>query len=81
EVRATLFDIAPTILALLGLPIPEDLPGRVLEELLEPEFLARYPIRRIASYEDLIPLPARAPGVEGEDEEALEMLRALGYIE
>ena len=81
EVRARLYDVAPTILALLGLPVPEDLPGRVLEEILQPDFLQRYPIRRIASYEGLIPLPARALDLDGEDEEALEMLRSLGYIQ
>jgi arylsulfatase A-like enzyme len=33
---AELLDIAPTVLHLLGVPVPDDLDGRVLTELLEP---------------------------------------------
>ena len=79
-VDARIHDIIPTVLALLGLPVPEDMPGRVLEEIFRPEFLREYPLQRIESYETLIPrerLPAA--GSMGDDE-ALEMLRALGYI-
>lgn len=32
---AELFDLAPTILSLLGVPVPDDLDGRVLDELLD----------------------------------------------
>jgi arylsulfatase A-like enzyme len=32
-------DVAPTVLALLGLPVAEDMPGRVLEELFAPDAL------------------------------------------
>jgi predicted AlkP superfamily phosphohydrolase/phosphomutase len=34
---AALLDIAPTVLHLLGIPVPDDMDGRVLSELLEPE--------------------------------------------
>jgi predicted AlkP superfamily phosphohydrolase/phosphomutase len=40
---ARLIDMAPTILHLMGQPAPDDMDGRVLEELFEPEFLARHP--------------------------------------
>jgi hypothetical protein len=43
--------VVPTLLYLLGYPVPDDLPGRVLTEMIEPEFLQRFPVRRIASYE------------------------------
>ena len=33
---AALLDIAPTVLHLLGVPVPDDMDGRVLTELLEP---------------------------------------------
>ena len=33
---AELLDIAPTVLHLLGVPVPDDMDGRVLTELLEP---------------------------------------------
>jgi predicted AlkP superfamily phosphohydrolase/phosphomutase len=37
---ARLIDMAPTILRLMGQAAPDDMDGRVLEELFEPEFLA-----------------------------------------
>ena len=42
---ARLIDMAPTILHLMGQPVPDDMDGRVLEELFDPEFLARHPIQ------------------------------------
>lgn len=44
--QARVYDIAPTVLALFGQPVPESWPGRVLTELLTPEFLADNPVRR-----------------------------------
>lgn len=79
--RARLYDIAPTVLALLGLPVPDDMRGRVLEEIIEPDFLERHPVRTIDSYESYLELPRVAIPEETPDEEALEMLRSLGYIQ
>ena len=42
---ARLIDMAPTILHLMGQPAPDDMDGRVLEELFEPAFLARHAIQ------------------------------------
>jgi predicted AlkP superfamily phosphohydrolase/phosphomutase len=44
-------DIAPTILYLLGYPVPKDLPGKVLTEAIDEEFLQKFPVRTIPSYE------------------------------
>jgi predicted AlkP superfamily phosphohydrolase/phosphomutase len=41
---AQLIDMAPTILRLMGEAVPEDMDGRVLEELFAPEFLACHSI-------------------------------------
>ena len=79
----SLLDIAPTIMQMAGLPVPEDMSGRVLGEALAPDFLERFPERRLAS--DRMPpfiaasppLPEAAAGV---DAEMLENLRSLGYI-
>jgi predicted AlkP superfamily phosphohydrolase/phosphomutase len=80
ETRATLYDIAPTTLALLGLPVPEDMEGRVLTEIFDERFLQRFPIRSIPSYEDYLDREMLRVESQSDDEEALEMLRALGYI-
>jgi predicted AlkP superfamily phosphohydrolase/phosphomutase len=47
---ARLIDMAPTILHLMGQPMPDDMDGRVLEELFEPEFLGRQPIQTRSGY-------------------------------
>ena len=45
RVDAKIYDIAPTILHIFGLPIPNDMDGRVLMEIFEPdsEFVRRRP--------------------------------------
>jgi hypothetical protein len=71
-------DIAPTALYLLGLPIPEDLEARLLEEVLEPEMLRE----RAPSAGP--PLPAREAAeaaLSAEDRAKVEeRLRELGYL-
>jgi len=42
---ASTMDLAPTILYLLGQPIPQDMDGRVLLELLDGEFKNDNPVR------------------------------------
>jgi predicted AlkP superfamily phosphohydrolase/phosphomutase len=79
--ESRLEDIAPTILYLLGLPIPDDMDGRVLQETIRPERLRDAPPRRTTvSYSDT--------GKEAtewdhpDDEVEVEgRLRMLGYID
>jgi len=83
QTKMSIYDIAPTILALQGMPVPEDMPGRVLTEIIDPNFLAKYPIEGISSYADFIerkPEKFELKGTEA-DEGILNMLRSLGYIE
>ena len=71
-------DVAPTVAWLLGLPVADDLPGRILAEAFEPGFARRLPRQRVASW------GARpvTPGMPSEADAArLEQLRGLGYIE
>jgi arylsulfatase A-like enzyme len=44
-----LLDIAPTVLHLLGVPVPDDMDGRVLTELLEPASLSPVLERALAA--------------------------------
>ena len=76
---ARLIDMAPTILYLMGQPVPEDMDGRVLEELFEPAFIAANRIQ-VGGSESL----KSGQGAQYSDEEAAiveERLKALGYIE
>jgi hypothetical protein len=75
---ASVYDIAPTVLYLLGLPVPEDIPGHVLEDAILGAYMDYSPVRTVRSYETskLEPLE-RPPEV---DQELLNRLKALGYI-
>jgi Type I phosphodiesterase / nucleotide pyrophosphatase len=59
--RASVLDVAPTLLYLLGLPVSREMEGRVLTEILEPELARDNPVIFIPSYESLAVTPA-APG-------------------
>ena len=76
EPGATLLDIAPTVLQLLGVPAPDDLDGRPLVEVLSPSVLP-------------VPVSANAPASlppdlddrDPEDAEAVKRrLSDLGYL-
>lgn len=81
--EASVYDICPTVLALLGIPPAQDMPGRVLTGNLEPvlaESLEKGPLSQT------VPTYGREkPG--GEEltpelsETELERLRAIGYLQ
>jgi hypothetical protein len=79
---AHILDLYPTILYLLGLPVPEDAAGRVLVDALDPEFVRRHPMRTIPTYEVLGPAEGLPGGrrESGQDQRELQKLKALGYL-
>ena len=50
---ATVLDVAPTLLYLVGLPVARDMEGRVLTDMMDDSFLAEHPVSFIPSYESL----------------------------
>jgi len=79
--EASILDVTPTLLYLLGLPVADDMEGKVLLAAFSESFRKQNPLTRISSYED--------PGDEKEppeiivtplDGEMRQKLRALGYI-
>jgi predicted AlkP superfamily phosphohydrolase/phosphomutase len=81
-----IIDLAPTLLYLLGRPIPEDMDGRVLGEAFTEEFRRGQAVVRLeageANCDDGRAMPLR--GETYSDDEAIcveERLRGLGYIE
>ncbi len=75
---ADLLDLFPTVLYLVGLPLPEDIPGRPITEILDSHVPDDYPT--VTSYGDLAPAP---PPVFRSVEELGAQLRAerdLGHI-
>jgi len=71
-------DVAPTVLHLLGLPVSRELEGRVLEAALSEAFRSEHPVRSVASYGQRPPSRAADSAF---DQDVLEQLRSLGYIQ
>lgn len=78
--NAHIYDILPTLLYLLDLPVGKDMDGRVLKEVFEQKFLNKRPIRHIKSYEGEVKIKTERKRDENIDKRTLEELRALGYI-
>lgn len=76
RVNANLIDVAPTVLCLLGVPIPDDMDGKVIAEALQPHFLRDHP----PAYRPPRPVE-RCADSRAEDEEVSDRLRQLGYID
>ncbi len=78
--NARLIDIAPTLLHLLGVPVPEDMDGKVLASAFQPDFLLARPIRSgAASGTSATDRPSGYTDEEAAKVE--ERLQALGYLE
>ncbi|MFQ5823233.1 MAG: alkaline phosphatase family protein [bacterium] len=76
--EATVLDIAPTVLHLLGRPVPRDMKGRVLPPVMKS---GRRPVEYIDTYERASQSPeSRDPKASRADEKMLETLKSLGYI-
>jgi Tfp pilus assembly protein PilF/predicted AlkP superfamily phosphohydrolase/phosphomutase len=94
--EASVLDITPTVLAVLGLPVAEDMDGRPILEAFEPRFLEEHPIRYVPTYETgpvaSSPAAAGESGAEAKqgdqsapvdprgDRDLKEKLQSLGYL-
>jgi len=75
---ASIYDVTPTMLYLLGEAVPEDMDGRVLKEIVSEEYLNSHPIRLTAQSSE-----EQTGGMEysaEENEDVIERLKSLGYI-
>jgi predicted AlkP superfamily phosphohydrolase/phosphomutase len=78
----SILDVAPTLLYGLGLPVPENLEGRVPETVFESEELERRPVVVGEPAEVRTPAAAPAPAFGKEEEAAvMKRLQELGYVE
>jgi Type I phosphodiesterase / nucleotide pyrophosphatase len=75
-----IYSVMPLLASLKRLPVADDLEGRLREDVLDPAFLAKNPVVRVASYgrRGAITVAREASGA---DQEMLERLRALGYVQ
>lgn len=84
--RASLYDIAPTVLYTLGLPVPSYMGGDILTRLFRPAFKFAYPPKITARLHTFN--RKRKPNEKDEkggsahfSDEELERLRSLGYVQ
>jgi predicted AlkP superfamily phosphohydrolase/phosphomutase len=78
--KARLVDLAPTLLYLFGVPVPEDMDGEVLTRAFSSDFLAAHPVR--ADNASGTSEAHRQSGyTEEESAKVEERLQALGYLE
>jgi len=78
-----LLDVAPTLLALMGLPTADDMPGKAAVEIFQDGAVPAPPAVDVASYDTLgEPLQTGGMGAASpEDQEMIAKLTALGYIQ
>jgi predicted AlkP superfamily phosphohydrolase/phosphomutase len=76
---ATLFDLAPTILRLLGVPVPADMDGRALTEILDPAVVPA-PAETAVVATAGNGQPVGVAYTEDEDSAIQQRLADLGYL-
>jgi arylsulfatase A-like enzyme len=80
----TVYDVAPTVLALLGLPVPDYVDGHVLDEIVASELGDDARPRRVRLDLEHYEADRRSAGEASDtavDEQSRERLRALGYVD
>ena len=77
--QADLVDIAPTVLAYLGIPVPAEMDGQILSDLFVPAVRSQ-----LTSVSRDLPVTGTVPSEEvytaSEEAEVLQRLRDLGYL-
>lgn len=74
--EASVLDITPTVLYIAGLPVAEDMDGKVILDAFTPKFQKSREVKTIKTYES----GERAVVEEGMTPELEEHLRGLGYL-
>lgn len=82
---ANIADVAPTILHLLGLPVPDDMDGSVLSRAMTEASRADRPVQSSGAFErwpsEAEAEIAEAESFDSDDDRVRDRLRDLGYVE
>ena len=70
-------DVAPTILYAMGIPVPDDMDGRVLTDIFSDAFLSERPLRERKAGGGARKREGISPT---EEEKIISQLRGLGYL-
>jgi len=72
-------DLAPTVLHLLGVPVPLDMDGSVLEDMFTTSYRSQHPVKYMETV-DLLAVPDDRGLSPEEEEELARRLKGLGYV-
>ncbi len=78
---ATILDVAPTALAVMGLPVGADMDGMVLLDIIKRDHLREHPVVTVPSHDSAVARRRTEIDSAVMDEKVREELRSLGYIE
>jgi predicted AlkP superfamily phosphohydrolase/phosphomutase len=78
--QISVLDVTPIVLYALGIPVPEDLEGRVPLDLFEPTFVRTHPVIMGEQTRPPEAFPSLPSDGEGE-QEVISRLKALGYLD
>ena len=76
----TTLDIMPTVTALLGIPLSDELPGSIDYRILRPDFESDHPLQTITAYQQSGQSLDQEGASSAGQESTMEELRGLGYI-
>lgn len=77
--NAEIIDIAPSLLYLMGFPIPEDMDGKVLTNIFSENFLRSHPIKYTKAEDSIKEIKGKDYSEE-EAKKVKEHLKNLGYL-
>jgi len=78
---ASVLDITPTMLYLMGLPVARDMDGKVLVDAISDDFRKKLPLKYVETYESAQAVAQpQIPDDSDVDPEVMARLEALGYI-
>jgi tetratricopeptide (TPR) repeat protein len=77
---ASVMDIAPTVLYLLGLPVDRKMTGKVLLDALEESYVESHPVTYTDRYDSLIVRPGAPVEGSAADKALRDKLVSLGYV-
>ena len=78
---ASIYDVTPTLLYQLHLPVANDFDGKPLLSAFRAQFRSDHQIAKIASWETGAPKNYQKPIPSTTDQQTLDELKALGYIQ
>ena len=77
---ASVMDIGPTVLYLLGMPVDRKMPGKVLLDAFDPAWVENHPVTYTSVYDSLFSPADAEIGPSATDQALRDKLVSLGYV-